>query len=550
MLGVLVLTATSCKFLAKKIAAMYRDAWDNGLTKREGPIEDGLQTGEWTYYYESGQRRARGRYVDDHRIGPWVYYYETGIVEWRGEFDEKGRRSGEWSMNYPDETLRARGRYVDDSEVGEWEFFFPDGTLQRRGSFDRGRLSGLWRYYRPDGSVKAEGVCHRGQRIGVWRVFDENGREGSKDFGTKPGIRVTDERWPNGNRRRAGVLLGDTPVGCWASWHENGKPRLACTFTKDGKPSGPVTACATDGTPRFTGDVNGSEITSSDGAVALPAPVARAEWLAESEIANASPADLVAGLIGEALAPPNPRDAAAPAAPAGEPALPTAKATAVVEQLANEPERVPAPMQPDWTITEQQELDSYVVRYLDGPGRAKKSRKKYGPPGSKQRRGPGRRQELEGKELPQQVFAGIDGQQLDLRTLRDKKRVLMVILRGFVGEVCVYCVAQTEALAQCQKQLDDLDIEVVVVYPGPRENQESFTKAYEMTFGKGAPPYRIYYDEDLAFVDKLGISGDLAFPTTLVIDRQGKVEYAFVGAHRADRPAAKKLIKLIEGMQQ
>jgi hypothetical protein len=28
------------------------------------------------------------------------------------------------------------------------------------------------------------------------------------------------------------------------------------------------------------------------------------------------------------------------------------------------------------------------------------------------------------------------------------------------------------------------------------------------------------------------------------------VQYAFVGEHRADRPAAKKLIELIEGMKQ
>lgn len=551
--------ATSCKFIARKIAVMYRDAWDNGLTKREGPVEDGLQTGDWTYYYESGQRRARGRFENDRRIGPWTHYYETGIVEWHGEFDENGRRTGEWSMNYPDETLRARGRYVDDAENGRWEFFWPDGSLQRAGSFDRGRLSGLWRYYREGGELEAEGVCHRGQRIGVWRVFDAGGREGTKDFGTRPGIAVVDERWPDGTRRRVGVLRNGVPVGCWTTFHDNGQPRLLCTFDA-GTASGPFAVHRRDGNQIASGTIAGGAFAGgeafSDGAAsplgpdALPEVTPREEWIDDDELAADEAAATVAALLGEALAPADPATPSAPATEPGTAAMPTAAASEVVERIASTPERVPAPMQADWTVTEREELDSYITRYLDGPDKARKSRKKYGPPGSSQSRGPGRRSELEGKELPQQVFSSVDGKTIDLETLRGKRRVLMVILRGFVGEVCVYCVAQTEALAQCRDRLDELDIEVVVVYPGPRENQESFTKAYEMTFGRGAPPYRIYYDEDLDFVDQLGIAGDLAYPTTLVIDKRGVVEYAFVGAHRADRPAAKKLIELIEGMEQ
>ncbi len=541
---------------------MYRDAWDNGLTKKEGPVEDGLQEGDWTYYYESGQRRARGRYHEDKRIGPWTYYYETGIVEWHGEFDADGHRTGEWSMNYPDETLRARGTYVADAEDGEWEFFYPDGTLQRRGSFDGGRLSGLWRYYHEDGALKAEGVCHRGQRIGMWRLFDAEGREGSKEFRTRAGITVVDERWPNGNRRRVGVQQNGTPVGCWATFHESGEPRLMSTF-RGGEPAGPFRVHDTDGNRLAQGTIEdgkfapGGEEYAVGSARPLPAdplppirPRDSGDWLDDQAMRDRKLPATVAALIGETIAPPDPT--AAPAKPAGEPSnpLPTAATTAVAQQIETTPRREPAPMQPDWTVTEQEELDSYVMRYLEGPGKARASRKKYGPPGSKQSRGPGRRSELEGKQLPQQVFESASGKQLDLQTLRGNKRVLMVILRGFVGEVCVYCVAQTEALAQCQKQLEQLDIEVVVVYPGPRENQASFLRAYEMTFGKGAPPYQVYYDDDLSFVDKLGIAGDLAFPTTLVIDKQGVVEYAFVGAHRADRPAAKKLIQLIEGMKQ
>jgi peroxiredoxin len=71
-----------------------------------------------------------------------------------------------------------------------------------------------------------------------------------------------------------------------------------------------------------------------------------------------------------------------------------------------------------------------------------------------------------------------------------------------------------------------------------------------MAFGKGAPPYRVFYDPDLEIVQRLGIAGDLAYPTTLIVDEQGLVQYAYKGVNRADRPAAKDLIKVIKGLAQ
>jgi len=88
----------------------------------------------------------------------------------------------------------------------------------------------------------------------------------------------------------------------------------------------------------------------------------------------------------------------------------------------------------------------------------------------------------------------------------------------------------------------------LVIYPGERENEKSFRRLYEEEFGEGPPPYRVFYDPDLELVTKLGIEGDLASPTTLIIDEKGTVQYAYVGEHRADRPATNALIKLIEGM--
>ncbi|MBL8729568.1 MAG: redoxin family protein [Planctomycetes bacterium] len=556
----------SCKFLARQIVP-HLERWGNGLTKREGRLEGGLQTGEWTYYYESGQRRAYGRYTDDHQTGPWTYWFENGGIEWSGAFDASGKRTGEWTFFYPDSTMRARGRYIADFEDGPWEFFGEDGALDRKGQYDGGKLSGPWTYYQGAGRPKAEGICHRGQRIGPWRVWDASGTESVQDFGTRPGISIAREQWPNGSHRRAGVLQNGAPVGRWTSWHDNGALRFCCTL-QDGRPCGvfearnPAGDVLAQGVLAAGAFVEGSigvenGATRPLAAAAVPAPAAAtadgvADWVAAEALAALAPEQAVA-VLGAELA--RPVDATAITARADAPAVPPPPAAAaVVRQIEQESERIPAPVQPSRTVLQEQETEDYVQNYLEGPSKTRPSLRKYGPAtGAKSTgssAGPRRRADLEGKPVPIDVLKGVDGTDVDLRQYRGKKRVLLVVLRGFLGEVCIYCVAQTEALARCREDLADLGIEVLVVYPGAKENEESFERAYDMTFGKGAPPYKVFYDPDLTVVQKLGITGDLAFPTTLIIDEQGIVQYAYVGEHRADRPAARELIRVIKGLKK
>ncbi|MBL8723016.1 MAG: redoxin family protein [Planctomycetes bacterium] len=548
--------ASSCKILARQIVTLHREAWGNGLTKREGKVENGLQSGDWTYFFESGQRRAKGRYHDDHQVGPWTYWYENGVVEWAGSFDDTGRRTGEWQFQYPDETLRARGLYVADAEEGPWQFHAANGQLERAGSYEAGRLSGFWRHWHADGKPKAEGLYWRGQRLFSWRLWDEAGAERRQDFGGRPGLVAVSESWGEGVPRRAGVLSNGKPAGRWQTWHANGAPRLCAGF-QDGQPHGPFVQFGADGAVRGQGSFAAGKlvegVATRDGLalaldpVAFTAAVAAASWPDDPQLAAVPGEQQLALLLAECAAPVE----VPPVAVATQPPPPPPPAPALVAALEAAPDRIPAPAQPDLTVLQREELDSYVLNYLEGQSETRRSRRKYGPAGTETKTtGPGRRSELEGKPLPMEVFQGVDGTELDIRQYRGKKHVIVVVLRGFVGEVCVYCIAQTEALAQCRDRLDSLGIEVVVVYPGPRENEESFEKAYALTFGKGAPPYRVFYDPDLEFVQKLGIAGELAYPSTFLLDKEGTVQYAFVGEHRADRPAAKKLIELIEGMRQ
>lgn len=523
--GLLVaVCGAGCKALARQFVP-YIERWGNGLTKREGRLEGDAQSGEWTYFFESGQRRAHGRYENDRQVGAWTYWFENGGVEWSGTFDPTGKRTDEWTFFHADGTMRARGRYVADFEDGPWEFFHPDGSLERAGQFDAGKMSGPWVHDWPGGRRKAEGLCHRGQRIGSWKIVDEAGKAGVQDCGLRQGVEIALETWPDGKPKRTGVLQDGVPTGRWTSWHENGALRFCCSMT-GGRPSGIFEARDEQG------KVTASGVLDAPTLAALPAAVA----LAATEIGG-------------------PVDSAA-RAPRLDPTTtpPPAASPAAVAAITAEPERMPAPMQPSFTIAQEKDRDAIVDTYRDGASPSRPSLKKYPTDGGKapagSGSGPRQLTELEGKPLPIDVLKAVDGKDVDLREFRGKKKLLLVVLRGFLGEVCIYCVAQTEALAQCRTELEALGIEVLVLYPGPKENEQSFEQAYAMTFGKGAPPYRVFYDPDLEAVQKLGIAGDLAYPTTMIVDQDGIVQYAYVGKDRADRPAAKALIKKIKELKQ
>ena len=56
-------------------------------------------------------------------------------------------------------------------------------------------------------------------------------------------------------------------------------------------------------------------------------------------------------------------------------------------------------------------------------------------------------------------------------------------------------------------------------------------------------PYPVLLDINLTGVDQLGIRAELAKPSTYIIDREGRVRFAYVGESIADRPTVDSVLK-------
>jgi peroxiredoxin len=152
-----------------------------------------------------------------------------------------------------------------------------------------------------------------------------------------------------------------------------------------------------------------------------------------------------------------------------------------------------------------------------------------------------------GKPLPQTRLLLSTGEVIDLNEYKGKKAVVLIVMRGFSGQVCVYCSTQTTAVAKNLQRFTSSGSEVFLIYPGPAASVPVFLEAVK-SFGADISALRVALDVDLSLVRKLGIEDELSKPASLIVDMQGIVRWGYVGQDRADRPSVDELLKQIAGL--
>jgi antitoxin component YwqK of YwqJK toxin-antitoxin module/peroxiredoxin len=550
MLAVTVLGSCACSASRPgrngDIEGLARAAPAKGAA--EGPLEDDLQQGEWSFWHPNGQLEARGGYVSDERDGPWTHWYEDGTLRMRGEYRGE-RQEGLWEFWHPNGQPSCRGEYRVGREQGEWTFWHTNGAVRQRGCFDAGRRALEWSELDLTGRPVARGSYLDDGPVGLWTRLGADGAEVLVEYPLPADVEHVRETWDTGRVRREGFLQRGAPLGPWATRHENGALRATVTFV-DGRPAGELATWRDDGTLLARGPLDGARLQGSwlvRGAEGVSTrevrPEPRAPWdrtWSAASIATTEPPLAVAGRWLDELT--APREVTPRVLAAEVDASPPAEASP----------RLEAPTDPGrWTVREERELALFRRYYRDGwLPRRHSAGSRYGAPADSPRLGAGDdvlAASIVGERLPCTSFPTARGERLDLDSLRGK-RVLLVVLRGFTTQVCVYCFAQTAELAPLAAKWRELECEVVVLFPGTRSRMEAFTQACREEFGDTPPPYHMVYDPDLDLARALGLEGNLARPAAFVLDRAGVVQHAYVAESEqnvADRPSAADLVRWV-----
>jgi peroxiredoxin len=146
------------------------------------------------------------------------------------------------------------------------------------------------------------------------------------------------------------------------------------------------------------------------------------------------------------------------------------------------------------------------------------------------------------------VLKDTKGGSIDFKQYRGKKNLVVVVMRGYPGFICPNCSAQTSRLISNYPEFTKRDAEVVVLFPGPTEHLNDYIATSRRQASDQEMPFPIVLDENFAVVDRLGIRGDLAKPSTYIVDKQGQVRFAYVGANSADRPSLKAMLDQLDAI--
>ena len=146
------------------------------------------------------------------------------------------------------------------------------------------------------------------------------------------------------------------------------------------------------------------------------------------------------------------------------------------------------------------------------------------------------------------VFSDPEGNEVKLADLMTEEYLVLVITRGWYGGVCFYCASQTSRWARRFEELEPYNAQLAVIFPTESAEEAVKIDELEKRIIKGKIPneeipYPILLDINLSSVDQLGIRSDLAKPATYIIDREGRVRFAYVGESIADRPTVDSILK-------
>lgn len=158
---------------------------------------------------------------------------------------------------------------------------------------------------------------------------------------------------------------------------------------------------------------------------------------------------------------------------------------------------------------------------------------------------------FKGQKLPLTKFIDSNGKLMDIAQYAGQKPVVLTVMKGFYSQgICVYCTRQTGDLARNAKAFQEANAEVFVVYPGKDEHINAFVRSVRDYEKSDDPrfqlPFKVLLDVNQDAVKVLNIAGDLAHPTSFVIDKNGVIQFQYVGRTMSDRPTAAALLQEVK----
>lgn len=157
-----------------------------------------------------------------------------------------------------------------------------------------------------------------------------------------------------------------------------------------------------------------------------------------------------------------------------------------------------------------------------------------------------------GDLAPDFTLNTLSGASVRLSDVAQRETVVLVVLRGWPGYQCPICSRQVHEFVSHADEFAALKAQVVMVYPGPAEKLQEH--AEEFLRDKSWPATFTYLiDPDYTFTHLFDLRWDApketAYPSTFIISRDRRVQFAHVSHKHGDRVSAPEALKALQELQ-
>lgn len=157
-----------------------------------------------------------------------------------------------------------------------------------------------------------------------------------------------------------------------------------------------------------------------------------------------------------------------------------------------------------------------------------------------------------GDAAPNFTLNTLEGKSIELKQLATNRPVLLVVLRGWPGYQCPICTRQVHDFVAHADEFAARNVQVLMVYPGPAENLKAHAQDF-LQDKQWPKEFLFVIDPDYTFTKAYGLRWDApnetAYPSTFIIDKEGKVRFAHVSKSHGDRVGATTALEALRTLK-
>ena len=147
-----------------------------------------------------------------------------------------------------------------------------------------------------------------------------------------------------------------------------------------------------------------------------------------------------------------------------------------------------------------------------------------------------------GAKAPDFTLSTPTGKAVTLSTEQGGHGLVLVMLRGFPGYQCPYCVKQVRDFADHASDFKTKNARVLLVYPGPPADLDQHAKEFLEKQAELPSNVVLVTDPDYKVTNLYGLRWDAphetAYPSTFILDKRGMVVFEKISHSHGDRLSA------------